>query len=980
MNHGVRGAGASVPSEDLVPGRYRLTKLLARGGMGEVHLAQDLRLRRQVAIKLVKDGTVADADARRRLLREAQAAATLDHPYVCAVYDFGETVDGRAYFVMPFVEGQTLSAVFEKRELSPARVLSMVVQIGEALAAAHRHGLVHRDVKPSNVIVTPSGSPKLLDLGISKVVAWSSDSSDGSTLSAATTEGTLVGTPAYMSPEQVQLRPLDGRTDVFSLGAVLYEGLTGRRAFQGQSSIETIASVLHVHPPAPSTLRPELTSRYDALCERLLAKDRADRFQTAEEAVAAMRQLLADPASPPKLDAHVTTRSRWRRSSNWVAMAGLLLLGFLGVWLWNSSHGLPSVPDEANRWYTRGTEAIREGAYVSGRTALEQSIALFPKHVLAYARLAEADAELDDERSAQARLVHVASLVPDESRLPYIERLRLRAVRAHVLRDVDASVAAYRELVTRRPQEAGAWLDLGRAQEAGGLRTDAKSSYEQAILRDRQYAVAYLRLGSASGQESKRDDALAAFAEAERLYRAASEVEGETEVLIRRGRMLDAFGDLPAARSNLERGLALAVNSNRTYQQVRTRVALSSVTASEGQFAEAERLASTAVQEALANGIETVAADGLVDLAAIMQSDRPKEAAAHLEQALKLAERRGARRTIGRVRMQQAVLLETDGRPRDSLVLINEVLPFWKANRYRSYELQSLSIAARAHGALDELELAQRMSRDVLSIATSVKDEAQQALAASNLASVTTALGQYPDALHLRDQVVEIHRRQGDKATLPYDLANRADLLIRLGRGKEADAALSELDAGIAAGLAAYVGRARRLAFLRALSAAIALNCGETLRFVRQVSTFGQSTESAAVLAPGVEAFCKAQRAEHSSKAGTAAPETEPTLAREMQYWRAAAALVRQDYDTALFEATRGLSLLGTRTNDELRWRLAAVASGAARHLRNATLAEEMSATARAALGRIKSAWKEDFVSYEQRSDLVDLKKRSGLL
>ena len=292
-----------------------------------------------------------------------------------------------------------------------------------------------------------------------------------------------------MSPEQIQQRPIDGRSDLFCLGLVVFECLTGRRAFGGRTSIETMSNILHLAAPDPSSLRSELTAAHDELCRRLLAKDRADRFQSADEVVGAIRLLLADSSRTPaprrdepttvtavRLPDPSTGASAGRRRSALLAVAALLLLAAAGTaWFLNRGGGLPRVPPEADAWYQRGTEAIREGGYHSGRKALQQAIAIFPQHVLAYARLAEADAELDDSRAATGDLLRVSQLTPDESRLPAAERLRLEALRMLVLRDVDKAIARYRELVGLNPADAGAWLDLGRAQEGAGLRTDARA-------------------------------------------------------------------------------------------------------------------------------------------------------------------------------------------------------------------------------------------------------------------------------------------------------------------------------------------------------------------------------------------------------------------------------------------------------------------------------------------------------------------------
>src|SRR4051812_7087126 len=972
MNQGSREPGRFAGTEDLVPGRYRLLTPLGRGGMGEVYLADDLRLRRQVAIKLVAEEHVTDPTARRLLLKEAQAAAALDHPHICPIYDSGETADGRAFFVMQYVEGETLSHLLARRALATDEALTISAQLAEALSAAHRHGVVHRDLKPDNVIITPSGTPKLLDLGIARVLTHPPEAV---TDSDAITAHALVGTPAYMSPEQVQQHPVDGRSDLFSLGALTYEALTGCRAFLGSGPLETMSNVLRAEPPAPSTIRPQLTDRYDALCRKLLAKRPVDRFQSADEVVTAIGELLIEsPTATPRPKPDPGRRRVVVRTI--IAAIVVALAAAAAVWMTNRARALPPVPEEANRWYERGTKAIREGAYVSGRTALEKAVALFAPHVLAYARLAEADAELDDDRSAQKRLLQAASFGLETS-LPVDERLRLRAVRALVLRNVDEAVAAYGELVSRRPSDASAWLDLGRAQETAGLWTDAKQSYERAIQLDPSYAAGYLRLASVQGQESRYTEALDAFARAERLYQDASDSEGEVEVLIRRGEMRAAVGQLKQARSDLERAAKVSGDFDRTYQQVRSQLALSSLTASEGRFAEAKRIAESAVQTATDHDLDIVAAEGLIDLSALTQADRPQEAAAFLERALQLADHRGAPRTAARARVQKAAMFEAQGRPQEAIDLVNEVLPFWRKFHYRRYELVALTVAARANLMLDRVERARAISQDVLNVAIAVKDEAQEAQAANSLAAATTVVGDYPEALRLRTRALTIHRQQGDNETLPFDLANSADLLIRLGRFADAETALTELDAGIAKGMDAYVGRQRRVAYLRALGGAMMLRCDDALAQLRRLPPDSRSNESAVILAPGLSAFCDA-RSRGRSTPVTVAAGTEPVLARELYYWAGAAALASRQPSAAVDYARRGLGVLGAVSNDEVRWRLAAVAAAAARQLRDDNLERDMARTARISLDALKTAWKDAFDTYLRRVDLVDLRNRAG--
>ncbi len=415
-------------------GRYHVLRLLGHGGMGEVYLARDADLERDVAIKFVSAARIQDSQARARLLREAQAAAALDHPGICAVHEAGVTPDGRAYIVMPFVEGRVLSDAIRGGAMPVRDALAVCAHVADALAAAHRRGIVHRDLKPGNVIVTPSGRPRLLDFGLAQTPIVPRVIAEASTITAVDgSGGGLVGTPAYMSPEQVQGRPVDGRSDLFSLGVMLYECFTGVNPFDGATPYDAVANILRVNPPPPSTRRRELTAREDALCARLLAKDPSDRFQSAEEVVGAIRMMLPDTGrvTPVSWDEGEAPRRPSRPGGR--VLAGIVTLAALmglALWWWSRAPGLPPVPDDSNRWYERGTEALRDGASQTARSALEEAVRLYPQNVLAYARLAEADAELDDERAAQRHLLQLSSLVPDESRLPEDERLRMRAVRA----------------------------------------------------------------------------------------------------------------------------------------------------------------------------------------------------------------------------------------------------------------------------------------------------------------------------------------------------------------------------------------------------------------------------------------------------------------------------------------------------------------------------------------------------------------------
>ena len=679
--------------------KYKLLRSLGAGGMGSVYLARDITLNRDVAIKFIALSKADDATARRRLVREAQAAAALDHPFICSVHEVSTDTDGQPYIVMQFVEGETLADRLRRGPLDPRAALTLTADIADALRAAHAQGVIHRDLKPQNIIMTPSGRPKLLDFGIAHILQTTTPAIGGDepTHTNLTGPNQVIGTPGYMSPEQLQQRPVDGRSDLFALGAVLFECLTGRPAFPGRTSIEIGGHVLMSEAPVVSSLRPELTARHDEIVSRLLAKDPSSRFQSAEELLGALRVLAPS-------DTHTVLAATTPSTRHFAVAATLAILGTgMGIWLWQRGAPVPQPTAEARQWYQRGTESIRNGAYYSGRLALEEAVRLFPTYPQAFARLAEAHSELDEEREAQNALLRVTQVLPDRSRLDADESLTIDAITAIVLRDVERGVNVYRQLAERRPREAGVWLDLGRAQEAAAVREEARRSYERATEIDSQYAAAYLRLGSLDAQEGRRTQAEAAIENAERLYKIASSAEGQTEALLRRGSFLNDLGEVAAARSALERAHMLASSMGSRYHEIRAQLQLTAVTASEGRLRDAELLATQAVDAARDANLDTVAAEGLVELGTALQLRRDYDAAhAQLDRAIALAEERGARRVATRARLQFASLLLSRGKPADAIKLAENEFAFVRAQRYPRFELTALVIISRGQEDLGQ--------------------------------------------------------------------------------------------------------------------------------------------------------------------------------------------------------------------------------------------------------------------------------------
>src|SRR6266498_1688481 len=265
-------------------GRYEIRSKLGAGGMGEVYRARDMQLGREVAIKVIASAFAIDKDRLRRFEQEACAAGALNHPNVLTVHDIS-THDGSPYVVSELLEGETLRQRISGTPLAQRRVIEYALQIANGLAAAHEKGIIHRDLKPDNIFITNDGRVKILDFGLAKLIEPDGNQiqTDVPTRGIDTNPGVVVGTMGYMSPEQLKGSPVDHRSDIFSFGAILYEMLSGRRAFHGDSPAETMSAILREDPPGLSQTNQSVSPAIERLVNRCLEKNPESRFHSASD-------------------------------------------------------------------------------------------------------------------------------------------------------------------------------------------------------------------------------------------------------------------------------------------------------------------------------------------------------------------------------------------------------------------------------------------------------------------------------------------------------------------------------------------------------------------------------------------------------------------------------------------------------------------------------------------------------------------------
>ncbi len=795
---------------------YRILEQLGEGGMGVVYLAEDTVLGRRVAIKTLHSRVGRDVQFRGRFLREARAVSMLSHPHIATIYDYGETKDGEPYIVMELIKGETLADLILTEKLTVARAIDIIKQVAAALAEAHHHGIIHRDIKPTNVAINERGHVKVLDFGLAKQVAPNensvTDPEQQTLLVTHTREGVIVGTPLYLSPEQAMGNEVDARSDLFSLGGLLYECIAGKPPFFGKSTADICAKVLRDDPPPPSSLNRAVPRDLDLVTLKCLAKEPKERYQSADDFLAALERIQSNlqtdatktvtrlvPATiAPRASGTLATISdifrRPRLPVGYVALAAVAIIALIaGIWFFARARAhQPNA--EALRLYETGTNAIRAGSFFQASKALELATRADDQFALAHARLAEVFMELDYFDKAKDEILRATELTPNRSVLSRVDNQYLDALTATVRRNFPAAVATYSEIVKADPARAEAHVDLGRAYEKNAQTDKAIESYSEAIKRDPHMAAAFLRLGILYGRKRDIEASNRAFDKAEESYQSLGNVEGRAEVALQRGVVLnDSVGKPDDARAQLEQARDMAKVVKAPYQQIRILSQLSSVALKQNKAGEARQFATQALELAQANQMETMIARSYIELGYVgFLTGDYASAERDFQQGLDYAQKFGARLNEARAQLSLASLYEQRGEADRALTYQEPAQKFYQTAGYRTETNQAMNIRARLYRRKGDFKSALTAFEDQLKYAEQTSDQAQIAAAHTSIGNLLSDLEKYPEALQHFEQSYQIQKSLNNQLNLGYALLNRGYVQWNLGHQKEADSDLAQ--------------------------------------------------------------------------------------------------------------------------------------------------------------------------------------------
>lgn len=1004
-------------------GRYEIRSLIGIGGMGEVYLAHDTKLERQVALKILPDQFTKDAERLHRFEKEAKAASALNHPNIITIYEIGHTDDSH-YIATEYIAGETLRTKTKERHLGLEETLNISIQVAEALAAAHLAGIIHRDIKPENIMVRPDGYVKVLDFGLAKLLdkgrsRVSADSEEATAIKTETEPGKVMGTAAYMSPEQARGKDIDARSDIFSFGILLYEMVAGRNPFPGETPSDILVALISKDIVPVTQYAPDVPADLQHIINKALRKDRDERYQSMKSLLADLknlrrehefelklersvnpqhedsRQTLVKPKSAVTGAFHKSTLSNLShilkrpRVPVWYILVGLVVVAgalWIALRLWQPPLHTPSA--DARNWYDIGTNALRDGAYYQASKALEQAIMIDNQYVLAHARLAESLIELDYTDRAKDELLRVTSLASDRSRLATIDALYVDAISATVRHDFRAAIESYAEIAKQSPdtEKPRVLVDLGRAYEKNEDTKKAIESYLEATTRNTQYPTAFLRLGILYGRQQDLASAMNAFDKAETLYQALGNLEGRAEVAFQRGALFNKLNRMADARAQLEQALSLARAADNKSQVIKTLLQLSSVAVDIGETQQATEYAREAVELAQKNGMENLSARGLVDLGnAFLIRGELVDAEKYLSQAIESAQRAKARSNEARARVSMASLRYQQNKPDEVILFLEPALAFYQEGGYGSETFSCLTLMARANRQKGDCETALKANEQLLQFAQQSNDQSQLALAHSEMGSALSREGKYSEALDHFNQAFVIHKASGVQRSISSNLLGRGNVLLKLGRFQEAQSLLNEA-AAIANKPGGGYGRIS--AEIKLAEAELSLSQSRfpeaKAKAEKLLTQIGTQFPSVTIGAKRVLGLAQAYGGSAASGKQTVAdavemakPLNDPGQLAGVQFALAETILLASDSQTALTNALQARESFARCGEQESDWRALLIAALASRGTGDSGKTREYALQSAESLSKFEQGLvAADFASYLGRPDIQRLRRQ----
>ncbi len=790
---GAAGDPARFSPNEILLNRFRIVRFVGRGGMGEVYEAEDAETGR-IALKTIRPDIAQHPHMLARFRQEVQCARKATGVNVCRIHEVFllPGAPGRresAFLTMEFLDGRTLA---DRIDAGPLLTIEeaegIAVQICRGLQTIHDAGLIHRDLKAGNVMLAQRSrgtEAVVMDFGLARDTAMAAAAGG----SGSVLQGVAVGTPQYMAPEQFQGGPLTPAADVYALGVVLYEMVTGKLPFEGATPLA--AAVGRAKPLAHvSSIRKNVPRAWDSTIKRCLSYNPEQRFQSA----------LAVAES---LTSRSTRSLRWPASSRvqrgaqrWVWAGSLVLLAVFAIlaWIWYSRTHDPGGSTQARIWYRQGVAALRESTYLKATNALEAAVEADKNFALAHAQLADAWNELDFAGKAKDEMLQASSLESDR-KLATLDRQYVEAIRHTIMRDFQSALRDYQAIFRSLPagKKAEGYVDLGRAYEKAGKIDESIAAYKSAAKIDPTDPAPFLHLGILFGRRKQTDEANAAFDKAAQIYHALSNLEGLAEVDYQRGSDANTQHRLDEAKDYLQKSLAIAKTMPSVQLEIRalTRLGVTEYLRNNTQAAvDYENEAIKLTQDN--NDLEYWTIDARIRLgnAYISKADYTN-AALEVDHALKLAQQSQRPRLIALAQLTMASIRELQGRPSAAIPFATRALNYYQQSGFATETAESLRLLVRAQRDTSDNVAAIESAEQLLSLGTATKSPLTLLWSEEALGEVLLEMERYPEAVEHLFAAVELAR------SLHYELEYRelqyASVLWKLGEYDKAEQTLRDI-------------------------------------------------------------------------------------------------------------------------------------------------------------------------------------------